>query len=105
MSDSILDGITRDSLLVLAHDLDIPVEERPVSVEEIANGLTAGTLTEAFGVGTAAVISPIAKIGINGTNFNLPEYRPGSVHRRLKQELTAMRTGKAPDPYGWNFIN
>jgi len=105
LSDSILDGIARDSLLILAHEMDIPVEERPVSVEEITNGLAAGTLTEAFGVGTAAVISPIAKIGIDGTRFNLPEYQPSSVHRRLKQQLTAIRTGTAPDYYGWNFIN
>ncbi|HXB92224.1 MAG TPA: branched-chain amino acid aminotransferase [Puia sp.] len=102
LSDSILDGITRDSLLTLAADAGIAVEERPVSVEELKKGLEKGRISEAFGAGTAAVISPIQAIGIDGRDYALPN--SSNIADTLKTTLDDIRYGRKPDPYNWNFI-
>jgi branched-chain amino acid aminotransferase len=64
-------GVTRDSLLTLALHKGLTVEEQPVSVGELKEGLERGRVREAFGVGTAAVISPIRAIGIDGVKYPL----------------------------------
>lgn len=104
LSDSILDGITRDSLLALAAELGYDVAERPVAVAELEAGLQAGTLTEAFGAGTAAVVAPIKIINVNHTDYELPKYSHDSLLYKLKKQLEAIRLGTAPDIHGWNFI-
>src|SRR6185369_10773265 len=71
LSDSILDGITRDSLLTLAKDMGIPVETRPVSIVELEQAFHNNTISEAFGAGTAAVVAPVATIHINGIDHHL----------------------------------
>jgi branched-chain amino acid aminotransferase len=103
-SDSILDGVTRDSLLTIAKDMDITVEERPVSVEEIRLAFKKNMITEAFGAGTAAVVSPIDIIGIDGVDYKLPAYHDNNIMYRVKKRLDAIRFGTAEDKYGWNFI-
>jgi branched-chain amino acid aminotransferase len=100
LKDTILDGVTRDSLLTLATEMGIPVEQRPVSVDELLEGLENGIVTEAFGVGTAAVISPIGSIGIDERDYILPV--SGSIGAKLKQQLDDIRYGRRPDVYGWN---
>lgn len=102
LSDSILDGVTRDSLLQLARDLDIPAEERPVGIREIIRSLEKGRLTEAFGAGTAAVVAPIAAIGIDEAVYTLPQANSSSIAFRLRQELHLLRTGQKPDRHKWN---
>ena len=102
LSDSILDGVTRDSLLQLAGDMGIEAEERPVGVKEIIAAFKANKITEAFGAGTAAVVAPIAKIGIDGEIFELPPYHDNSIMNRLKKELEMIRTGRKEDTNGWN---
>jgi branched-chain amino acid aminotransferase len=104
LSDSILDGVTRDSFIRIAEDAGFKVEERPVSVEEIKKAFTDKTITEAFGAGTAAVASPIKTIGIGGVNYHLPANRQGSVAEQLKSTLENIRTGKVADRYHWNDI-
>jgi branched-chain amino acid aminotransferase len=104
LSDSILDGVTRDSLLTLANDLGYHTEERPVSVAELANAFRNKTITEAFGAGTAAVVAPIQTIHINGIDFHLPGYGPQSVMNKLKQKLERIRMGIDDDLYGWNSV-
>jgi len=104
LSDSILDGITRDSLLQLARDMQIPAEERPVSLTELEDAFNKGTIQEAFGAGTAAVVSPIATINLRGRDFHLPAYGPGAVMFRLKNRLEAIRAGEEEDRHGWNHI-
>src|SRR5690606_19461947 len=69
LSGSILEGITRDSILTIGRDLDIPVEERKISYRELVAAFEEGKKIEAFGVGTAAVISPIERIGIDGRDY------------------------------------
>jgi len=105
LSDSILDGITRDSLLVLAAARGMRVEERRVSVKELEHVLGTGEISEAFGAGTAAVVSPIRSIGFDGQEFALPIVGDqGSVAITLKNALEDIRYGRIPDPYGWNYF-
>ena len=104
LSDTILDGITRDSLLTIARNMGISVEERPVSVTEFTRALEEGRATEAFGAGTAAVIAPIASMSIDEEVYTLPPYSPNSLQNKLKDELEAIRTGKKEDRWGWNTI-
>ena len=104
LSDSILDGVTRDSLLTLANDLGYKIEVRPVSVEELENAFRHNKITEAFGAGTAAVVAPIQTIHISGIDHHLPEYGPESLLNIIKIKLSNIRTGVEEDKYGWNCI-
>lgn len=104
LSDSILDGVTRDSLLTLATDLCIPVEERPVSLIELEKSFIDKTITEAFGVGTAALVAPVSTIHLNDIDFHLPVYNKDSIMFILKQKLEAVRAGIEVDVHGWNFV-
>ncbi len=101
VSTSILSGITRDSVLTLARDWGMTVEERKVSVDEVIAAHNNGTLTEAFGTGTAATIAPIATIGYQGQNYELPPSETREFSNRVATELDKIRTGQMPDPYGW----
>jgi branched-chain amino acid aminotransferase len=104
LSDSILDGITRDSLLTIARNLAYKTEERPVSVSELESAFRNGTITEAFGAGTAAVVAPIGTINIGGIDYELPAYSKTSISTRLKHRIERIRTGKEEDIFGWNFV-
>ena len=105
LTSAILEGVTRDSILTLARDMAIfPVEERRISMNEIKEGFTKGTLTEAFGTGTAAVVAPIAVIHIDGVDYQIPAAGPTSLQLQIKEKLNNMRLGLEPDPYGWNYI-
>ena len=101
LSSSILDGITRRSVLQMARDMGVPVEERRVSSLEIMKALDAGLLQEAFGVGTAATIAPIATIGFEGQDYHLPATGANALSRRLGAALDAIRTGQTADSHGW----
>lgn len=103
LSSSLLDGVTRDSILTLADSLGMAKEERRVSVAELQEAFTKGTLTEAFGVGTAAVVSPIAIINIGGKDYSLPADSAASFQQRVKKKLNDIRTGLEPDMHGWNY--
>jgi len=104
LSTALLDGVTRDSILALAPGLDMPVEQRKVSVAEIEEAFKNGSLTEAFGTGTAAVVSPIATINIHGKDYHLPVAGPSSFQVKVKDRLNNIRLGYEPDEYGWNYI-
>ncbi|HEX5168622.1 MAG TPA: branched-chain amino acid aminotransferase [Cyclobacteriaceae bacterium] len=104
LSSAILDGVTRDTILKLAPSLGMSVEERKVSVDEIITSLQNGKLTEAFGAGTAAVVSPIATITIKGKDYHLPAVNDNSFQLRAKQKLNNIRMGVEPDPFGWNYL-
>ena len=104
LSDSILDGVTRDSLLTLANHLGYKTEERQLSVKELADAFRDKTITEAFGAGTAAVVAPIGVIHIDGMDFYLPAYDKESVSNQLKNKLERIRSGTDEDLYGWNHI-
>lgn len=104
LSDSILDGVTRDSLLTVARDLGIPVEERPISITELEKAFRQHTITEAFGAGTAAIVAPIGTINIHDIDYQLPAYDEQAVMFRLRDRLEAVRTGQAEDIHQWNYV-
>jgi branched-chain amino acid aminotransferase len=101
LNGSILPGITRMSVLELAKHLGYGVEERQISIDEVINGLNDGTLTEAFGSGTAAVISPVGSLFFKGQNYLVNNNQVGTVTRNLYEKLLAIQFGKAADPFGW----
>ncbi|PWT71463.1 MAG: branched chain amino acid aminotransferase [Bacteroidetes bacterium] len=103
LSDSILDGVTRDSLLVLARDAGIPVEEKPIHVDQLKDAFRKNSISEAFGVGTAAVASAIQMIGIDDLKYYLPS-GPFKVMEFLKNKFNRVRTGLDPDIHRWNHV-
>jgi branched-chain amino acid aminotransferase len=104
LTTAILDGVTRDSILKLARAMEVPVEERRVSLDEIEKAFKNGTLTEAFGTGTAAIVASIEVIQIRGIDYKLALPDSSSFQNKAKQKLNDMRLGVTPDIYGWNYI-
>lgn len=101
--DTILAGITRDSVLTLARDWGMKVEERKISIKEILEAHQNGTLQEAFGVGTAATIAHIVGIGYEGQHFDLPPVEARKFSTRVDETLRNIRKGKAEDKFNWMF--
>lgn len=101
IGSTILKGVTRDSVLTLAREMGVIVEERQISVDEIINALKEGKVDEVFGVGTAATIAPIALIQNDGQDFNLPPVSEKSFASQIMNDLTAIRIGSVPDRFGW----
>jgi branched-chain amino acid aminotransferase len=104
LTTAILDGVTRDSILTLADDLGLPHVERKVSIAELEQAFANGTLTEAFGAGTAAVVAPIAVVQIHGKDYELPPVGKESFQLRVKEKLWNIRHGTEPDIHNWNYI-
>jgi branched-chain amino acid aminotransferase len=103
LSGTILDGVTRDSLLTLAKASGITVAERPISYHEIARALEEGKRVEAFGAGTAAVIAPIETIAIGNKEYTC-YIKPDALMYKLQKELHDIRKGLMPDAHNWNHI-
>jgi len=99
--DTILAGITRDSVLTIARDWNMKVEERKISVDEIIDAQRNGTLQEAFGTGTAATIAPICLIGYEGNDYSLPPIQTTSFSSRVNKELDDIKKGRIADRHGW----
>lgn len=103
LSDSILAGITRDSVLTLARDWGMKVEERKVSVDEIFEAHSKGELTDIFGTGTAAVIAHIALVNYKGQDFVMPEVEKREFSKKMLENLISVRLGRVKDNHGWVF--
>ncbi len=101
LNGSILAGITRDSVIQIARDQGMRVEERPISIQEIVRAWRVGGLEESFGTGTAAVIAPVGELCYKGELMPINGGRPGGITRRLYDELVGIQTGTRPDPRGW----
>jgi branched-chain amino acid aminotransferase len=101
LSPSKLAGITRDSVIKLAHHWGMKVEERDVYVEEIIEAFRNGSLQEAFGTGTAANIAPISLIGHEGENFKVPVAGPETFAGKALAFLDDLKAGLVEDPFGW----
>lgn len=100
-SDSILEGITRDSILQLADDRGHTVERRRVSIDEWREGAASGDIVEAFACGTAAVVTPIAMIKAADFEIGSADAEAGELTMSLRAELTDIQYGRRPDPHGW----
>jgi len=101
LNGSILAGITRDSVIQLLKHWDIPVMERKISMEEIVTAHQAGELEEAFGSGTAAVISPIGQLAWNGVEYKINEGKTGPVSKKVYDTITGIQYGRLEDPFNW----
>lgn len=101
LTGSILPGVTRDSALKLLEHWDIPVTERRITIEELYEASQNGTLEEAFGTGTAAVISPIGQLMWEGKDIVINDGKTGDVAKKLYDTLTGIQYGKIEDPFDW----
>ncbi len=99
-TDTILDGITRKSIIKLAKDNNINVEVRPISINEIVKAHSSGKLKEIFGSGTAVLVSEISGFGYKGKNYDLKSIK-NSYSSTLKSILTKIQYNLTTDPYGW----
>jgi branched-chain amino acid aminotransferase len=102
-SDTILAGVTRDSVLQLAREWGMLVEERKVSIKEIFDAHKAGKLQEAFGVGTAATIAQIVTIGYEGKDYDLPPVEKRTFSPKVDKALRDIRKCRTEDKFRWTL--
>ncbi len=100
-SGSVLPGVTRKSCIQLLKEWGYEVEERNISIDELIAAAGSGALEEAWGSGTAAVVSPIGEIFYQGHDYTINGFAIGPVTQKLYDTLTGIQWGKTPDPYGW----
>jgi branched-chain amino acid aminotransferase len=103
LGGTILPGVTRDSVLQLARHWGLNVSERPISIEEVAEGCRNNSLKEMFATGTAAVISPVGLICYKGEDLQIADGKTGELSQKLYDELTGIQYGRKEDPFGWRF--
>lgn len=102
LSGTILDGVTRDTVITLAKHLGYTVEERKIAVSEVLDKIKSGELTEAFAVGTAATVTQIGEIGYEDELYTIPAERKISTH--IHKTLDDIRYGRSEDIFNWNTI-
>ena len=101
LGDTVLDGVTRDSIIVLANKLNLNLEVRKISIGEVISSIKNGKLKEAFGAGTAATVAPIKTIGYESKDYDLPEINLKSYSSIFLEELNNIKYGKSPDLFNW----
>ncbi len=101
LSDTKLPGITRHSVLSVAREWGVKVEERTITVTELIEAYNAGKLTEAFGTGTAATIAHIKTIGHEDKDYHLADANANSLSWKISEELTNIKYGTSTDNFGW----
>jgi len=101
LTDTILRGVTRDSLLVLAREQGLSVSEAPITIDEVVSGMKEGTLGEILACGTAAVVIGIRSLQFEDGFSIRTAATPGPVTRRLYEALTALQYGRLADRHGW----
>jgi len=103
LNGSILPGITRDSMLHVLKSKNIPVEERRISIDEVVEAYHNGTLEEAFGTGTAAVISPVGELKWQDEKIVINNGEIGDISQMLYDTLTGIQNGTLEDAFGWTI--
>jgi branched-chain amino acid aminotransferase len=103
LTGSILPGVTRDSILRMAPDLGYTTSEDRIEIEQVLRDAESGAITEVFGMGTAAVVAPVGRLGYGDREVVVNDGRPGPVAERLFKTLTDLQFGREPDPYGWTL--
>ena len=104
LTGTILHGVTRDSILRLAEDMGIACEERLIDIQEIIDGLKSGSLHEAFGCGTAVVITPVKSIGFRGELYEIAFQNPNQLSKQLYDLIVGIQRGEVEDKFGWTRI-
>jgi branched-chain amino acid aminotransferase len=102
VGDTILNGITRDTVLKLAEEWGMKVEVRPFTVKELIESIENDSLQEAFGVGTAATITNIEVIGYRDKDYTL-DMGKATFSKKTLSALNELRYGRSEDKFGWNF--
>jgi branched-chain amino acid aminotransferase len=100
LGGTILEGITRDSIITLADDLGYKIDERPISIDEWRDGVASGQITEVFACGTAAVLTPLGTLMWDDGELNMGD-ETGPVTQRIREALLDVQYGRADDRYGW----
>jgi branched-chain amino acid aminotransferase len=103
LAGSVLHGITRDSVIRLAKEWGMKISERSLAIDEVIDASKDGRLSEAFGTGTAAVISPVGQITYKGEDHVVAGGEMGKISQRLYNEIMAIQYGDKEDPYGWRM--
>ena len=104
LTGSILSGITRRSCIAMLKSWGMEVEERLISIDELVEAAENGKLEEAWGTGTAAVISPIGELCYKDVKYTINDFKIGPTAQKLYDELTGLQWGDKPDPFGWTKI-
>ena len=103
LNGSILEGITRKSVIELLNHWNIHVAERKISIDELYEAYQNGLLEEAFGTGTAAVISPIGELFWQDEKMVINNGETGTLSKKIYDSLTGIQTGTIDDPFGWSL--
>lgn len=101
LEGSLLSGITRDSVITLLKSWGVPVTERKISIQELYDAHAAGKLEEAFGTGTAAVISPIGELNWDGNIITINDGKTGQISAKIYDTMTGIQYGELEDPFEW----
>ena len=101
LDGSILPGVTRDSVMQIVREWGLPVSERSLEIDEVIAAAREGSLLEAFGTGTAAVISPVGQITYKGEDHVVAGGGIGELSQKLYDEIVALQYGEKPDKHGW----
>lgn len=101
LTGSILSGITRDSVIHIVKQWGMKMSERSLTIDEVVAAARSGILKEAFGTGTAAVISPVGQITYKGSDYVVAGGKMGDLSQSLYTEIVAIQYGEKDDPYGW----
>ena len=104
LTGSILSGITRRSCIQMLKSWGMEVEERLISIDELVEAAENGKLEEAWGTGTAAVISPIGELCYKDVKYTINDFKIGPTAQKLYDELTGLQWGDKPDPFGWTKV-
>lgn len=102
LSGTILQGITRKSVITLGQELGYTVKERAITIDELIEGINTGAVSEAFGTGTAASIAPVGQILYKGQMYVINNNKVGEITKKLYSKLTGIQYGRIEDPYDWN---
>jgi branched-chain amino acid aminotransferase len=101
LSGTILEGVTRSSIIQLAKDRGLGVQERVITLDEWRDGVGSGDIAEVFACGTAAVITPIGELKDGDEVISAPDPSAGEVTMSIREQLLGIQTGKVDDPHGW----
>lgn len=104
LNGSILSGITRMSTIELLKSWGVPVSEKRISIQEVADAYDNGTLEECFGTGTAAIISPVGELRWEDKVMHINNNEIGEVTQRIFDSITNIQTGRAEDKFGWVVV-
>jgi branched-chain amino acid aminotransferase len=101
LEGSILPGITRDSVIALAKDFGMPVREERLTIDDVTQAIRSGEMTEAFGTGTAAVVSPVGELYYEGESYEIGGGKKGELSEKMYSTLTGIQYGEIKDPHDW----